>query len=412
MQGLEDLYGLECIDSTSIAQIGWRDFFTDPMLQSLIEKGLSDNPDIRTAAQRVIEAEAALSTARLALFPSVAISSSASLANENNGYSIAPSASWEIDLRGSLLNSRRKAAANLEQSEIWHRSVETEIVASIAKAYYTLQMLDKKLAISRQTADSWKENVRIMKAMKEAGMTNEASVSQTEANAFSIEASLYDLKYQINQIENSLCLLIGQTPQSINRSEFSLAAIGENLLYGVPSQLLAHRPDVQWAELELRKAFYDTNIARASFYPSVKLNGSLGWSSSVDVLTSLIAEASETVFNAGRVRAGVKTAQAKQEEALIAFKNALLTAGNEVNDAIAKCEAARGKADLRIQQIDDLQSAVRRTQELMHNSGATYLEVLTAQQSLLSAQLLQVSDRYDEIDGLISLYRALGGGAE
>ena len=412
MQDLEDLYGLECIDSTSIAQIGWRDFFTDPMLQSLIEKGLSDNPDIRTAAQRVIEAEAALSTARLALFPSAVINSSASLADDSGNFSIAPSASWEIDLRGSLLNSRRKAAANLEQSEIWRRSVETEVVASIAKAYYTLQMLDKKLAISRQTADSWKENVRIMKAMKEAGMTNEASVSQTEANAFSIEASLYDLKYQINQIENSLCLLIGQTPQAINRSEFSLASIGEDLLYGVPSQLLAHRPDVQWAEQELRKAFYDTNIARASFYPSVKLNGSLGWSSSVNVLTSLIAEASETIFNAGRVRAGVRTAQARQEETLIAFKNALLTAGNEVNDAVAKCEAARGKADLRIQQIDDLQSAVRSTQELMHNSGATYLEVLTAQQSLLSAQLLQVSDRYDEIDGLVSLYRALGGGAE
>ena len=376
---------------------------------------------MKTASLRVIEAEASLRAARLALLPTLDLAPSVSFAQSQVryggnvlGYGISPAASWEVDLRGSLTNARRKALAAYERSGVWHRSVQTELIASIARAYYTLQMLNGKLAISRQTADSWKENVRIMKAMKEAGMTNEASVSQTEANALSIEASLSDLEYQIRLTENTLCLLLGETPHDIVVSDFDPALYERDLETGIPVRLLSRRPDVLLAEYDLRMAFYDTQIARAAFYPALRLNGAFGWekalTSPAGLLLSLGASAAEPLLAGGRRRADLTLAQARQEEAAIAFHNSLLVAGAEVNEAVAKCRAALGKTDLRIRQIEDLRSAVSSTQQLMHNSGATYLEVLTAQQSLLSAELQQVGDRYDFLDGLISLYRALGGG--
>lgn len=419
---LGGLYGqVEESDTVSLADRGWRSFFTDPLLRDLIARGLENNPQMKTASQRVLEAEASLQAARLALLPALDLAPAVSYGQSQVryggsalGYGISPAASWEVDLRGSLTNARRKALAAFERSGVWYRSVQTELVASIARAYYTLQMLDAKLAISRKTADSWKENVRIMKAMKEAGMTNEASVSQTEANALSVEASLSDLEYQIRQVENTLCLLIGDTPHGITVGRFDPSLYERNLQVGIPAQLLSRRPDVQLAEYDLRMAFYDTQIARAAFYPALRLNGSFGWekalTSPAGLLLSLGASAAEPLFARGRRKADLVIAKARQEEAAIAFHNSLLKAGAEVNEAIAKCRAALGKTDLRIQQIADLRSAVASTQQLMHNSGATYLEVLTAQQSLLSAELLQVNDRYDYIDGLISLYRALGGG--
>lgn len=423
---LDGLYGsgangLTVTDTVSLAELGWREFFTDPLLQELITRALAQNPGLLTASQRIVEAEASLNAAHWALLPTLGVSPSVSFGESELryggsalGYGISPSASWEVDLRGSLTNARRKARAAYERSGIYHRSVRTALIAAVARAYYSLQMLDAKLAISRQTADSWKENVRIMKAMKEAGMTNEASVSQTEANALSIEASLYDLEYQVRQVENSLCLLLGESPHPVERSAFDLSGFPTELLTGVPSQLLARRPDVQLAEQDLRMAFYDTQIARAAFYPSLRLTGAYGWekalTSPAGLLLSLGATLSEPILDGGRRRADLTIARARQEEAAIAFHNSLLEAGAEVNDAVAKCRAAQGKTDLRIQQIADLRNAVNSTQQLMHNSGATYLEVLTAQQSLLSAELQQVGDRYDFIDGLIALYRALGGG--
>lgn len=423
MESLDRLYGIPVSDSNSIASIGWKDFFTDPVLQDLISEGLEDNLNLKAANQKIVEAEAALTVARLSFLPSIGLSPNFSFADSEkryggsvNGYGISPSASWEVDLRGSLYNQKRKAQASYEQSKVYVQSVKTELIASIARTYYTLQMLDSKLEISRQTAASWKENVRIMKAMKEAGMVNEASVSQTEANSCSIEASLFDLEYQIKQMENTLCVLVGKEPQHIGRSRFNKAAIEQNLTTGVPAQLLSRRPDVMSAELELQKAFYGVAGAQANLYPSIVINGAYGWEKALTtpagLLLSLGASVSEPIFNAGRNRANVKIARAQQEEAVANFEQTLLTAGAEVNDAVAKCKAAQSKTDIRIQQIEDLRSAVNSTTQLMHNSSATYLEVLTAQQSLLSARLLQVSDQYDAIDGMISLYRALGGGAE
>jgi NodT family efflux transporter outer membrane factor (OMF) lipoprotein len=423
----EALYGaaadsVALSDTAGLAAVQWRDFFTDPLLQALIEKGLEGNADLLQASSRVVEAQAGLDAARGAFLPSLKVNpywqmeSADRYGGTVQAYSLTPAASWEVDIRGSLLNSKRLAEATLQQAQLYERSVRTALVASIANAYYTLQMLDAQMEISRTTSDNWKKNVVIMKAMKDAGMANEASVSQTEANSCAIEASLFDLENKILLAENSLALILGVTPRHFKRDSLGRDAPGMDFEIGVPSLLLSRRPDVMSAEQELRKAYYNTNIARANLYPSLTLSGDFGWekalTSPAGWIAGLAANLAAPVFEGGKRRAGLKAAQARQEAALVNFRQKVLAAGNEVNGALAQCRAARSKTDIRIRQIESIEKAVESTQQLMRHSQSTYLEVLTAQQSLLSARLQQVSDQYEAVQGIIALYRALGGGAE
>ena len=281
-------------------------------------------------------------------------------------------------------------------------------------------MLDEQYRISEETAVNWRESVRTMRAMMAAGMTNEASVSQSEANCRQVEASLLDLKQQIKEVENSLSILLGEVPGGIERGHLAGQDFPEDLTVGVPLQLLSRRPDVKSAELSLASAFYSTNAARSAFYPSITLSGTAGWTNSAGnmiinpgkLLLSAVGALTQPLFNKGLNIAQLKIAKAQQEEAKLAFQQALLNAGSEVNNALTQVQTARGKTELRTGQIISLENAVRSTQLLMQHGTSTYLEVLTAQQSLLSAQLTQVADRFDEIQGIINLYQALGGGRD
>lgn len=413
------------VDSASLADISWREFFTDPRLQELIEYGLENNIDLRMATLRIDEAEAALKTARLSYYPSFSFSPQGSLGTYNfegwsKNYDLPLDISWEVDVAGRLFNRKRKAEVAYEQSLVNRRGVQSRLVATIANSYYTLLMLDCQLEISRTTAANWRENVRIMRAMKEAGMTNEASVSQTEGNSCSIEASLFDLERQISQVENSLSLVLGDAPHAIARGHLDKQSLPTELLAGVPAQLLANRPDVQGAELDLAQAYYSTNLARAAFYPSLNLGGTLGWTNKAGsalvnpgkFLLSFVGGLVQPIFNGGANRAQLKIAQSVQEQAKLGFVQALLNAGCEVNDAIMQCQTSRSKTDVRKRQIAALESAVVSAQQLMRHGDSTYLEVLTAQQNLLQAQLLQIADRFEGVQGMINLYLALGGGTK
>lgn len=417
----ENIYGkdiheaqIATTDTVTIADICWQEFFKDKHLQRLIEQGLNNNPDMQTAAQRIAAAEATLRSAKLAFIPGFSFNPQfRATTGSSASYSLPIAASWEVDITGKILNSKRSAQSAYEQSRLYRQSVQTSLISAIANSYYTLLMLDAQLATSRSTAASWKENVRIMKAMKLAGMTNEAAVAQTEANSWEIDASLLTLQYNIIHAENALALLLGTTPQHFERGTIHDQEFNIALSAGTPSQLLARRPDVRSAEKQLERAFYAANIARSALIPSLNINGSFDltsiWS---DMLASVTASLSATIFNAGSKHARIKISDAEKQEALIAFKHTLLTAGNEVNDAINKCQTAREKRDIRTKQIAALESAVNSTRQLMSHSESTYLEVLTAQQKLLSAQLSQVNDKFDEIQGVINLYRALGGGVD
>lgn len=412
-------------DTTSIASLSWRELFTDPKLQALIETGLQNNTDLNIARLKVTEAEATLMTSRLAYLPSISFEPSGTLRSVDGNamtksYDIAASASWEVDIFGKLTNAKRDAKAALEQSEAYRQAVQTQLIATIANSYYSLLMLDAQLDISERTAANWGENVRAMKALKAAGDATELAVAQSEASKLSIDASIASLRQQIDQMENTLTALLGIAPQKIDRTTIGEQRFPTELAAGVPLQLLQRRPDVRQSEAALAQAFYATNAARAAFYPSITLSGSAGWTNAAGAaitnpgqwLFTAVGSLVQPLFNRGKNIANLRIAKAQQEEALLSFRQSLLDAGTDVNNALIQWQTARQRQQIDQQQILSLESTVRSSELLMQYSSQNYLEVLTARQTLLQAELTAVSDRFDEIQGVINLYHALGGGAE
>lgn len=425
LSGVDSLYRVPAMteDTMSLADFSWKELFTDTVLQQLIEKGIANNTDLNIARLKVREAEALLTSSKLAYLPSVSLTPQGTIKSiEGNSptktYNLAASADWELDIFGRLTNAKREAKAVLEQSQAYKQAVQTQLIATIANSYYTLLMLDKQLDISRRTAEIWAENLRVMKALKKAGQTTEMAVAQIEASKLSVDASLLSLEQQITEVENSLSSLLGVVPQRIDRSTLDMQSFPDTLSVGVPLQLLQRRPDVRQSEAALAEAFYTTNRAYSAFYPAITLSGSAGWTNAAGTiisnpgewLFSAVGALVQPLFNRGQNIANLKVAKARQEEALLTFRQTLLNAGTEVNDALLQWQVARRRLDLDRQQIISLQSAVRSSELLMRHSSQNYLEVLTARQTLLDAELSAVSDRFEEIQGVINLYHALGGG--
>ena len=425
LSGVDSLYRVPAMteDTMSLADFSWKELFTDTVLQQLIEKGIANNTDLNIARLKVREAEALLTSSKLAYLPSVSLTPQGTIKSiEGNSptktYNLAASADWELDIFGRLTNAKREAKAVLEQSQAYKQAVQTQLIATIANSYYTLLMLDKQLDISKRTAEIWAENLRVMKALKKAGQTTEMAVAQIEASKLSVDASLLSLEQRITEVENSLSSLLGVVPQRIDRSTLDMQSFPDTLSVGVPLQLLQRRPDVRQSEAVLAEFFYTTNRAYSALYPAITLSGSAGWTNAAGAiisnpgewLFSAVGALVQPLFNRGQNIANLKVAKARQEEALLTFRQTLLNAGTEVNDALLQWQVARRRLDLDRQQIISLQSAVRSSELLMRHSSQNYLEVLTARQTLLDAELSAVSDRFEEIQGVINLYHALGGG--
>ena len=403
-------------DTVSTASVSWDKIFTDPILQEWIRLGLEHNTDMNVASLKVQEVQAYLLAARRALLPGASFSASGGIypASFNTQIGV----SWDADIFGSLRNSKRKAEAAVMQTEAAKEAVQTQLVATIANSYYMLLMLDEQLKISNRTVKTWDENIRAMEALKRAGKTNEAAVLQAKANKLSVEANVLTLKKEILAVENSFCALLGTVPMSIHRGNIADQELPHRLCAGVPAELLSKRPDVKQAEMTLAQCFYDTNIARAAFYPSLSLSGALGWTTGngsivLDpgaLITNLIGSIAQPIFNRGALKAKKLAAESKYKQALYEFRQALLDAGVEVNNAISMWETAQRRVEIDKKQIVSLQAAVWNTQLLMKHGNASYLEVLTAQKNLLQVELGEVSDRYDEFQSVVNLYHALGGG--
>lgn len=419
MQFVDSLYRRMSVptDTLSSASVTWEDFFTDPLLREWIQTGLDYNSDMAIAHLRVKEAEAALLASKWALLPGADFSMKGGAPGE---FSASLQASWQTDIFGSLRNSKRKAQAALEQSHAYRQAVQTQLVATIANSYYTLLKLDEQLNISNRTLTTWEESIRTLEALKRAGKTNEAAVLQSKANMLSVEANVLTLEKEILAIENSLCALIGIVPMPIERSSLDDQELPEKLSAGVPVELLDRRPDVKQAEMALAQAFYNVNSAKAAFYPNITLSGALGWTTGsgnikVDpgsVIANLLAGLTQPVFGRGVNKARLEAAQAQLEQAAYAFRQSLLDAGVEVNNALTLWQTAQKRVELGKKQILNLQAAIWNTQLLMKHGNADYLEVLTAQKNLLQAELTEAADRYDEIISAVNLYQALGGGYE
>ncbi len=412
----------ETKDTASIATLGWRNLFSDKNLQALIEKGLERNTNLRVAHIRVKAAEAVLMNARLSYLPSVVLTPDGSISGTEGAkaiktYNLAASASWEIDLFGKVTNAKREALAALEGSRAYRQAVETQLIATIANSYYMLLMLDRQLIISEQTLITWKETEHSIEALKRAGKSNDAAVLQAKANRLALEASVVSIRKSIRETENGLSALLADTSHGIMRGALQKQQFPDTLSAGLPIQLLANRPDVRQAEWNLAQAYYATNAARSAFYPSLTLSGSTGWTNNVggvvvnpgSWLFSAVGSLMQPLFNKGTNIANLRQAKARQEEALLLFQQSLLDAGKEVNNALTRWQSARIRMDYVNQQIMTLQEAVRKTELLMQHTSTNYLEVLTARQRLLEAELTQAQDKFEEIQGVIDLYHAVGG---
>lgn len=400
------------VDTATIADLNWTEIYTDPNLQVLINYALENNTDHLIAMEKVKEAKAAFKSARLSFFPSAGLVFPTNM-NYSNGntsvsYDASVTASWEIDLFGKLLNSKRKAQVVMLQSQEYQQAVRTQIIATVADYYFNLLALDKQLNIYTITEKSWATSVETIKAMKEGGMTTEAAVAQYEAYHASIAAAIPEIKAAIMKQENALSALLGDYPKNIERGTLDEQKVGFNIEAGIPMQLLANRPDIKAAEYNLASMFYNTNVARSYFYPNIVIDANLGWTGALNLIGSL----TQPIFYRGTNKARLEIAKAQEEAARLQFKQAIVNAGMEVSNALITYDAELKKESERNKQIVALYNAVEYTNELLKLGSSTYLEVLDAQQSLLSALLSQTEDNLNKLNAITSLYHALGGGRD
>ncbi len=418
---------LAATDTTSLGNMPWQQVFVEPQLQSLINKALENNADLRTADLAIEQVKAGLRVSRLAYLPSLALGPNGAISSYDGGkatktYSLPVQASWQIGALGSLRNAKKQAEMTLLQTKAARQAAQTSIIAAVANLYYTLQMLDEQLRTSEETCVLWDKNVIAMEAMwKVGGLTNSAAVAQAKANLLQLRGNVATIKESIASAENALCVLLHEPPHAIERGTFRGSSLPATLSVGVPLQLLSGRPDVRQAEYNLAAAFYATNEARANFYPSLTISGSAGWTNSAGgyvvnpakVLASAMASLTMPLFANGQLTANLKIKKANQEAACLAFEKQLLTAGQEVSDALSAYQTANEREELAQQQVEQLQMAVESTNALFtHGNSTSYIETLTAQQTLLSAQLSLISNRFDKVQAVVSLYQALGGGRE
>lgn len=416
---------LAVTDTTSFGNLPWRSVFTDPQLQALIEQGLAHNTDMLNAALNVKMVEAQLSVAKLAFVPSFTFSPQGTISSWDGSkatktYSLPVNASWSIDLFGNLLNQKRSAQMALLATKDYQLVVKTNLIANISNAYYTLMMLDKQLEIVDNMTGLTKDTWDMMKLQKDLNMAKETSVQSAEANYYSVLAQAADLKRQIRETENSLSLLLGQPAQTIGRGKLEDQSLPTEFSTGVGIQMLNNRPDVHYAEMALAQCFYDVQTARSKFYPNISIsasgaftnNGGGGIVNPGKWLLSAVGSLVQPIFQNGQLIAGLKVAKAQQEQAYNTWQNAVLAAGSEVSNALVLYNSSDEKSKLEQKQIESLTKNVEYTKDLFSMGSSTYLEVITAQQSLLNAELSKVQDDFYKMQAVVNLYYALGGGRD
>ena len=413
-------------DTTSFGNMPWRSVFTDPQLQMHIERALTNNVDLLNAALNVKMAEAQLKAARLSFLPSFTFAPQGTIASWDGGkaistYQLPIAASWNVDLFGNLLSQKRAAQVALLATKDYQTLVKTNIISGVANMYYTLLMLDKQLEIVNNMHELTKETWDKMKVLKDLGRgIRSTGVQSAEANYYAVEAKKTDLVRQIRETENALSLLMGQPAQSISRGKLENQALPTNLSTGIGIQLLANRPDVHAAEMQLAECFYGIETARSRFYPSLTIapTGMFTNSAGAAVINpgkwmlSAVGSLVQPIFQKGKIIAGLRVAEAQYEKAYNTWQNSILKAGNEVSNALVLYHSSDEKSKIEAKQIQTLQQNVEDTKLLLSQSSSTYLEVITAQQTLLNAQMAKITDDFHKMQAVVNLYQALGGGVK
>ena len=426
-----DLYGNIVTNGSeaqpSIATLSWREFFTDANLQTLIQRALENNTDMHEADLRIQEAELTLASTKMEILPTVMFSPQVGYSHFDDinlkTYNVPINVSWQPSLFSRIKNKKLQAEALRCQAEDARAALQSQLIAEIAKAYYQLIVLDRELEIMKNTQQLWNKSLETQRAMVQYGMSYSPAVDQMEASLLGVKAQVVDVELQIRQIENAICLLLSQSPQPIVRSAWSLSPLGElegaPISIGIPMEMITRRADVRAAERVIEAAFYGTQQAKAAFYPSLTLSGSLGWTNNglvaIDpgkILINALASLTQPIFMQGKLKTQLKLSELQQEQAKNAYMKTLLQAGNEVNQALTLYQKSAEKDAICRQQVSALERAYYGTHELMHHGKATYLEVLTSQETLLEAQLSEAVNLYNQSQAVIALYLALGGGGK
>ena len=421
-QSLTDTLAVQ--DTTSFGNLPWRTVFTDPQLQSLIEQGLKNNPDLLNAALNVQMVNEALKVAKLAFLPSVAISPQGTLSSfdgaaATKAYSLPVSASWNVDLFGNLLSAKRSAQMQLIATKDYQTVVKTNIISAIANLYYTLLMIDRQLEIVSDMEQLTKETWDKMKFMHDNRVGyRSTAVQSAEAAYYQVQSQRVDLLRQMREAENSLSLLLGQPGQAIARGKFAQQSLPTEFSTGVGIQMLANRADVHQYEMSLAQCFYDVETARSRFYPNITITGTAAFTNQNGMvnpgkwLLSAVGSLVQLIFQHGQIVAGLKLAKMQYEQAFNKWQNAIYKAGNEVSNALVAYNSYSQKVELDGKRVQVLKQNVDDTRKLMESSAnTTYLEVITAQSNLLNAEIAEVSDQLSKMQAVVSLYQALGGGA-
>lgn len=412
-------------DTASFGNLPWRSVFTDPQLQTLIETGLAHNTDLLNAALNVKMIESQLLSAKLAFLPAVTFSPQGVLSSWNGQkpsktYQLPVTASWSVDIFGKLLSVKRGAQMQLLGMRDYQTAVKTSVISGIANMYYTLLMLDRQQEIVEEMAGLTKETWDMMKLQMQLGRARSTSVQSAEAGYYQVMAQAADIKRQIRETENSLSLLLGQPGQAIARGRLEDQSLPSEFSTGVALQLLNNRADVHYAEMQLAACFHDVQTARSRFYPGITISGTGAFTNSSGAgivnpgkwLLSAVGSLTQPIFQNGVLIAGLKVAKAKEEQAYNNWQNAIFKAGNEVSNALVAYNSSAEKAGYEAKQVELYKKTVEDTKQLYTSSGATYLEVISAQSNLLNAEISKVTDELYKMQAVVSLYTALGGGRD
>lgn len=417
---------LAVTDTTSFANIPWRSVFTDPQLQTLIEKTLANNPDLLNAALNIDMAEAQLKVAKLAFLPGITFTPQGTISTwdgqkANKTYSLPVNASWDANLFGSLTAAKRSVQVSMLQMKDYQVAVQTKLIANVANMYYTLLMLDKQLQIVTDMEKLTKDTWDIMKVqLQTVRGVRSTAVQSAESNYLSVQTQKEDIKRQIHETENSLSLVMGEQAHAISRSTLDAQSLPTTFSTGVGVQLLSNRADVHANEMALANCFYNIEVARSRFYPSLTISasgaytnsGGMGITNPGKILLSAVGSLTQPIFMKGQLRAGLRVAEDQYKQALNTWQSSVLSAGSEVSNALVLYNASDAKSKLEQKRIAVLKKNVEDTRNLMASAGSTYLEVITAQSNLLNAQLNQVQDDFSKMQAVVNLYYALGGGAK
>jgi NodT family efflux transporter outer membrane factor (OMF) lipoprotein len=425
---VSDIDTLVVQDTASFGNLPWRAVFTDPQLQALIEQGLERNPDLLNAALNVKMYESMLTAAKLAFLPAVNIGQQSPMGTistlytdpsvTTKSYTLPITASWTLDLFGNILSQKRSTQMKLLGMKDYQMAVRAQIIGGIANSYYTLLMLDEQLRIVTEMSKMAKETWDMMALQHQLGRVRSISVQSAEAAYLTTQTQANDFRRQIRATENALSLLIGQQGQQIPRSTLYEQALPTEFSTGVGVALLQNRPDVHYAEMALASCFHDVQTARSQFYPNITVGASLAFTNSNGNLNpgkwlaSLFGSLTQPIFQRGALTVNLKVKKMQYEQAFNTWQNAILKAGNEVSNALVNYRGYDDNSKIESQRVELLMKTVEDTKALYHRSGSSYLEVLTAQNQLLSAQLNKANAEFNKMQSVVSLYTALGGGGK